>query len=192
MGWSELAIPKIASGIDGLDWVHVVKLLVDVFQNTGIAITVYTWTGPQVAAIKLNAEGASSTVPVIVHGSQAVAIIDTAAQVTVISEEFYKQLEDPPELGEALLIKSATVDGRMDTRCCHDLILELGERKFQIDVFVAPITDQILLGLDFMSEYRAVINLEDCSLGISGSSFPSNLPDLPIMLPDNTHLSMPM
>ena len=54
-GVSTIAIPKIGSGLDQMNWQEVVKLLLDIFANAEVQIVVYTLKENGVHA--LSAEG---------------------------------------------------------------------------------------------------------------------------------------
>ena len=173
-GWSTLAIPKIGCGIDSLQWEKVEGIIRKVFQDSDVRITVYSLPTPKVAAIKTVSRGASLCVPVVLEGQPVEAVIDTAAQITVLSTEFYHSLKDPPPLRESPGIKSAAVDGHMESWKCNGVKFQIGTLHFVRDVEVAPITDKVLLGYDFLSDNGAVLNLEDGTLDLSCSSTSSS------------------
>lgn len=72
-------------------------------------------------------------------------------------------------------IKGAGKDSIFEARLTRGNILELGDRQFKLDIFVAPIADKLLLGLDFLSENCSAINFKEGSLSLAGSSSPVEL-----------------
>lgn len=93
--------------------------------------------------------------PLTVQGIQAKAIVDTGAEVTVLSEQLYNSfpVNLKPRLQKAkrgLIVAEA---GReMKTCGIIDVDFEIGEYKFSWPVYVAPIRDEILLGCDLIDE----------------------------------------
>ena len=51
-----------------------------------------------VITIRQLTSGTMYNVPVTVHNQGVMAVVDTAAEVTLISEDFYKSLKDPPPI----------------------------------------------------------------------------------------------
>jgi hypothetical protein len=173
-GRTSVAMPRIGCGIDSLSWEKVEDILRRVFQNSVIQVTVYSLPSPRIAVIKTITQGTSLTVPTTIQGVPVEAIFDTAAEVTVLSKDFYQSLENPPRLGESVSIKSAAIDGQMTAWKCSGVQFLIGTQKYILNVHVAPITDNILLGLDFLSEHGAIINLEEGSLSLPVSPVSGN------------------
>ena len=94
-----------------------------------------------------------------VQGFKTKAIVDTGAEVTVLSERLYKSLpqDKRPALQKAkrgLIVAEA---GKKMTTCgTFDAQFKLGE--FEWPVYVAPIGDDILLGCDIIDEMDITVN----------------------------------
>ena len=59
----------------------------------------------------------SILLPVVVNGELSVTgVVDTASQVTVLSEDVYMQLVNPPEVLEHVFLRGAAKDGRFQAR----------------------------------------------------------------------------
>ena len=56
----------------------------------------------------------------------------------------------------------------MKTLVVGPVYLEIGSKSYATEVYVAPIKDDMLLGLNFMVEYGVVVNLRDCTFIIGG------------------------
>ena len=106
-------------------------------------------------------------VPVIVAGSPITAIVDTAAQVTIMSEELSRELG--LGIGSCDPIRLVTADGAsLVGRLIPAVPLQLGSRSYSWGIYAGPITDQLILGLDFLSTYRCIIDLDSNFLVVGG------------------------
>ena len=96
-----------------------------------------------------------------VQGIKTKAIVDTGAEVTVLSERLYKSLpqDKRPTLQKAkrgLIVAEA---GKKMTTCgTFDASFRLGEFEFEWPVYVAPIGDDVLLGCDIIDEMDITVN----------------------------------
>ena len=90
-------------------------------------------------------------VPVIVQGSYIEAVIDTASEITQISDQFYRSLGSSPPVVKQLTLYNAGRDMKMRGDHLGQLGMVVQGKKFEVAVTVAPIEDDMLLGLDFLS-----------------------------------------
>ena len=90
------------------------------------------------------------SVPVSLHDVKLLAIIDTAAEVTIISDSIFRELQPTPPYLKKVILHTAGRDLRMDGFVVGTVTLKLGEITFPEAVYVASIQDDMLLGLDFM------------------------------------------
>ena len=90
------------------------------------------------------------SVPVSLQDVKLLAIIDTAAEVTIISDSIFRELQPTPPYLKKVILHTAGRDLRMDGFVVGTVTLKLGEITFPEAVYVAPIQDDMLLGLDFM------------------------------------------
>ena len=84
-------------------------------------------------------------IPVIVHGVEVQAIVDTAAQRTIISRELYSMLNEPPESKGVLKLGNAEKDRTMEGIVIPGVQIQLGGREYSWELVVAPIEDTMLL-----------------------------------------------
>ena len=90
-------------------------------------------------------KGLSMIVPIQVKCKLVSAVIDTGAQFTIVNSQFYDTLNlslpiNPEKSVEGYLVQ--------------EVPLTLGGKTYKWDLYVAPIEDQLLLGLDFMVHYK--------------------------------------
>ena len=101
----------------------------------------------------VDVKGLTMIVPIEVKGKLASAVIDTGAQVTIINSQFYDTLNlsfpsDP------VLLKGINPEKSVEGYLVWEVPLTLGGKTYKWDLYVAPIEDQLLLGLDFMVHHK--------------------------------------
>ena len=89
--------------------------------------------------------------------------MDTAAEVTIISDKLYESLPSKPKTKRHTMMHGAWRDMKMKTFIIGPVNTGIGWRIYPFDVYVAPIDDDMLLGLDFLYKYNVVL---DCSKNI--------------------------
>jgi predicted aspartyl protease len=113
--------------------------------------------------------GTSLVVSVKINGRSVPAVVDTGANVTVINEELAQSL-GKLNVTEHCKLSCAAQSSSMSAKRVQGINLELGKRKFVVDVYVAPITDKVLLGLDFLNAHDCIVNLKLNQIEIDGKS----------------------
>ena len=107
------------------------------------------------------ARAVSMRAPITVCDQQINAIVDSGAEVTVMSKELYYRLpkEHRPELTKAekgLVV--AEEDRIMPTDGVAMMPLIIGNIQFQWPVYVAAIVDELLLGCDLLDAKDITLN----------------------------------
>ena len=108
------------------------------------------------------------SVAVSLQDVKLLAVIDTAAEVTIISDSIFRELQPTPPYLKKVILHTAGRDLRMDGFVVGPVTLKLGEITFPEAVYVAPIQDDMLLGLDFMLRHGVDIKLNDRCLDFRG------------------------
>ena len=103
----------------------------------------------------------SLKVPDTVQGVALNAIIDTAAMVTVISDKLYKEIAVKPKSLKTEILKTAGRDQKINGQVVGPVSLKLGESTYSVLVLVAPIYEDMLLGLNFLMEHCLEINVTE-------------------------------
>ena len=120
--------------------------------------------------------GPSSRLTVVVpveFGSRVVeSVLDTASQVTVISDHLFKELDLPEVDTQPVYLRGAAREGKMRSRQVKNLPMTIGGKTYKWDMYVAPITDTVLLGLDFLEHYDCVIDLAHNVITLDGREVP--------------------
>ena len=91
--------------------------------------------------------------PLEIFGRQFQAVVDTGAEVTIISERIYHDV--PTELRPALqqspiALEIAEAGRKMNVSGVVNVRLRIADYDFDWPVYIAPIRDDVLLGCDFI------------------------------------------
>jgi predicted aspartyl protease len=105
------------------------------------------------------------------------AVVDTAAQVTVINENLLKQMKPNPVLGNLIKLTNAEKGKSINSRMIQ-VRLVIGKNTFKVAAFAAPISDAMLLGLDFLKVQKAIVNLKENTLKLGDHEIPAVSPSI--------------
>jgi hypothetical protein len=108
----------------------------------------------------------------VVHGVQLNAVLDTASQVTVMSEELYRSLKAPPPVVQEVVLSGAAKDGHMAARIVGPVMIQCGPASLSHLLYVAPISDPMLLGINLLAKLKAKIDLVANQLTVGDSTLP--------------------
>ena len=120
-------------------------------------------------------QGASLVVPVKISGTETVAVIDSAAQVTVVSEDLCEHFKQQLPYCEPVKLRGAAKEGFMLARFLKGVEISIGGEVYKWDVYVAPITDDLILGLDFVLGYQCSVDFRSRVLTIGSKVIPAVL-----------------
>ena len=112
------------------------------------------------------------TVPIEVQGMRLQAVVDTAAHVTLVSEEFYKSLDPAPPIHKEVVMNTAGKGMQMNGFIAGPFQVILGTHQFSVDIYVAPIEEEMLLGLDFLESNGVSLHLKERRLQTAGEVIP--------------------
>lgn len=87
------------------------------------------------------------------------ANVDTAAEVSIIADKLYNKLKTkPPTLRHAVV--DTTVRGmKIDTFIVGPVNFQIGSTFYKTEFYVAPIVDDMLLGLNCMVTYNVTVDM---------------------------------
>lgn len=107
-----------------------------------------------------------------INGVPVAAVIDTAAQVTIISDGLYKSFKVRPPTLSKVILHTAGRDLKMSGYKVGPVSIVIGSQIFpENEVYVAPVGDDMLLGLDFLHQHGAIINMSNGKLEIGHGRF---------------------
>ena len=99
--------------------------------------------------------------PGYIQGKKTPLVVDTAAQVTLISQKYYDTLNNKPNLTEEVRLRGVGNEMSMKAFKAKDVQIGLNGKNYTWDIFVAPIHDDFILGIDFMFRFGAKIDLKN-------------------------------
>ena len=108
------------------------------------------------------------SVSITVGGKVARAVVDTAAEVTILSDRIYDSLRPKPPIIKNVTLNTAGRNMKMKGMIVGPVEMTLGDFVFQEIVYIAPIDDDMLLGVDLLRKHHATINIPNSSLSFQG------------------------
>lgn len=103
-----------------------------------------------------------------INGILEKAIVDTAAQISVINIKLANPLTPPIHIGKEVTLMGIGKKRWLKANYSKDANIEIEGVQFKWPVIVADITDQVIIGLDILSADNALIDLHDKSVNIQG------------------------
>ena len=100
-------------------------------------------------------------ITVYLQGILIKAVVDTAAEVTIISDRIFNELKPKPPCLKKVILRTAGRDLKMKGFVVGLVPLQLGSGTFMEAVYVAPIQDDMLLGLAFLLRHGVDIQLDN-------------------------------
>ncbi|CAC5376396.1 unnamed protein product [Mytilus coruscus] len=116
--------------------------------------------------------GSVFRVPVKVQGQSLFAVVDTAAEVTLISEEVYKSLKAVPPVLKEVIMHTAGRGMQINGFIVGPTEIQLGARVMEANIYVAPISDDMLLGFDLLRERGVALDMLERHLKIGDEVIP--------------------
>ena len=93
-------------------------------------------------------------VPCVIQGIETSALLDTRAQVSLMSSTLYEKITHKRELQDGIEIEGIVSGKRIEAKLFKDVIVRLGKkRELKWNFYVAPIKDEVILGLDFLCHH---------------------------------------
>lgn len=107
-----------------------------------------------------------------VNKTKVMAVVDTAAEVTIISAKLYESLPSKLKTKQHTMMHGAGRDMKMTAFIIGPVDIGIGSQIYPSDVYVAPIDDDMLLGLDFLYKYNVVLDCSKNIFVINGETLP--------------------
>jgi hypothetical protein len=103
-------------------------------------------------------------------GDQIVeAIVDTAAQVTIISDRLYSRLKKKPNKLRDVTLLTAGRQLSMRGFVVGPVKLKIGDKWYEEELCVAPIEQEMLLGFDILlNRGESILNMSEGTLVFDG------------------------
>ena len=107
---------------------------------------------PSVRCRVLDYGESTSQISVKVSGVGISSVVDTAAEITILSETVYGSMFSRPRVLSHVDVNFAAGGVTMSVGFLGPVQLEIGGEKVEHYVYVDPIQDYMLLGIDFPKE----------------------------------------
>lgn len=113
--------------------------------------------------------GKTIRVPVQINGEQTLAVIDTGAEVTVLSEDFVRNRSLEYSGGnKTTTLLNAEGGNKMSAVTDVGVRVDLGRSSIDWKVCIAPIRDEVLIGIDLLMALDAVVLTRQGDLLVRG------------------------
>ena len=102
--------------------------------------------------------GWTMTIQINIKGKRILAVVDTAAQATIIREKFIQNLNIPVRPNTSIGVRGV---GHIQTKgkLLSQLTIQVGKKYYPVDVLVMDNTDPFIVGLDFLKSVGAVLDI---------------------------------
>ncbi len=112
--------------------------------------------------------GISLGIPMSIGNKEVFGVVDSAAQITVVSSRVFPELHLSTAKSELVRIKNAQTGSAMDGYLVKSVQFLIGNKTYMWDVVVADISDELLLGLDFLKAHSAKLDFERNTITLQG------------------------
>ena len=99
-------------------------------------------------------------VPVQVQDQHLEAVIDTAAESTILSDKIYNKLDPKPRVLSKMKFHMAGRNLTVNGFKIGPVNMRIGSTMYREIIHVAPIEDDMLLGIDFLMQQKMKIDME--------------------------------
>ncbi|VDI42213.1 Hypothetical predicted protein [Mytilus galloprovincialis] len=120
-----------------------------------------------------------------VQGQSVISVVDTAAEVTIISDKVFESFIKKPPIKRKTTMQAAGRGMHMDAYVVGPVELKIGERTYRTDIYVAPIDNDMLLGLDFLVRAKVILDCRKLVFFINGEALPMIHGDVGLVPPVN-------
>ncbi|CAG2188812.1 unnamed protein product [Mytilus edulis] len=122
-----------------------------------------------------------------VQGQSVISVVDTAAEVTIISDKVFESFIKKPPIKRKTTMQAAGRGMHMDAFVVGPVELKIGERTYRTDIYVAPIDNDMLLGLDFLVRAKVILDCRKLVFFINGEALPMVHGDVGLVPPAERH-----
>lgn len=117
--------------------------------------------------------------PVKVNDVPMSAVVDTAAEITIVVLSVYDKMPSRPEISPNKDVNLVGGGESMTVGALGDVYLEIGETNVQHHVNIAPLQVDILFEIDFLHENGVELNCSTGDLSDIASKVPTFKANLP-------------
>ena len=120
-------------------------------------------------SVRVNPDDENLLIPICINGVDTEAVVDTGAQCTVISEALLPLMKQELSFEETVILREAQANSQMVAKRAVRVPLSIGSQAYIWDIYVAPLTDKCILGIDFLRSHGGEISLKRNTLTLDES-----------------------
>jgi hypothetical protein len=136
----------------------------DFIDESGVKVEFDSMIQDAVRSLFNKNTGYTIMVPVTINGKNISAVVDTAAQVTVMSKSLCHALGLLKPNSPTTCVRTAETGSAMQCIIVPNISITLGDKQHVHDIVVGDFNDNLILGLDFLIKYQYVIDIPRCVL----------------------------
>ena len=136
-------------------------------QQSKIKIREVSW--------RYDSKNLSIVTPVKIQKRDIDAVIDSGAQVSVLNEQIYKSMKNPPNLTESVHLTGVGENDSISAKLAKNVSFRVGSQYYKLNMYIAPISDSMILGLDFLTQHNFVIDLNNNEMRNKDNTIPINI-----------------
>ena len=124
--------------------------------------------------------GVTFKVKLAVNGINLSAVVDSGAQLTVLRRDLAQKCQIDVGKCRACSLQGAF---ESDSKCGYiadNVLISVGKLRATTSIIIADISDEILLGGDFIHRYQCILDLEHCQFGNKDSVVPLEIYSVPL------------
>ena len=120
-----------------------------------------------------NKNKCSAIIDCTIQGLKTKALIDTGAQISLMSHKLYSQLDPKLELTKKLKLEGIVPDMKMEAKLCEGINVSFQDKQtYTWGFYVANITEPVIIGIDFLCHFKALLNFGQCTLTLNNCTLP--------------------
>lgn len=112
--------------------------------------------------------GSAYQVQLFLNGYPVLATVDTAAEVTILADHVLDEWGEKPSIVDTIVMHTAGKELSINAAKLQPIRIGLGPFSSWESVYVAPIKDDVLLGLDYLSKHKVKLDLEKGEMELNG------------------------
>ncbi|VDI51380.1 Hypothetical predicted protein [Mytilus galloprovincialis] len=133
-------------------------------------------------------------VEVKIAGKKVLALVDSGSEVTILKDTFFDTLEPKPFVIRETTMYGAGTNMTMPCRLTSPIKFKIGDKQFNQQLYVAPVSCDMILGCDFIMHNRVVMNIRELTITVQNRNMPlilggestSHIPNVNIVHGPNT------
>ncbi|CAC5424214.1 unnamed protein product [Mytilus coruscus] len=141
----------------------------DFYESEGVVSGISTMRS--LGAVKL------FRVEVDIAGKKVLALVYSGSEVTILKDTIFDTLEPNPYVIRETTMHGAGTNMTMPCRLTSPIKFKIGHMQFNQQLYIAPVSCDIILGCDFIIQNRAVMNIGELIITVQNRNMPLILED---------------